>query len=320
VKELRYERSLREWMYERGMRHERLVYRRPEAGGDTVAYRLAPARGTDTLVLVAHGAGNDALFAFSGLFKQILAAGAEIFTFDLDGHGRTSTSTFRYPAIATALPEALSQARAGRATLRVHGLGVSLGGSILLESLAGPLAELASAALISPPLRIRLSLGRALNELRPAAFSTVLRNRNEGGLWGMVPSFGPVKRSTYPLRLAESRPGAFGYVDVLNEVLARLELEDAASRCRVPTYLAYGTADRIVPPEQGIRLERILPDSTLHLVRGGTHLTTPFHEQVVSEVLRWIGSVAGGAEGTAPSRSRDEAERAAGSEGRERHG
>jgi pimeloyl-ACP methyl ester carboxylesterase len=288
VSELGYERKLREWMEACGMRHRRIIYPRAGAGGETVAYRLSPAQEPRAVVLVTHGAGNDALFAFTGLFKKILAAGLEIFTFDMDGHGRASTTTFAYPAICGSTEDALRHALADRDGLPFHCLGVSLGGAILLHGLAGPLAGASSAVLISAPLQIRFSVRRVLNELRPVVVETLVRNREEAGIWGMIPSFGPIKRDLYPLRIADPRPGSFGYVDALNAVLQELELSEAAQRITTPTLLAYGTADRIVPPEQGIRLSREIPSCELLLVRGGTHLATVFDEQVVRRSLDWM--------------------------------
>jgi alpha-beta hydrolase superfamily lysophospholipase len=286
--ELGYERRLREWMDARGMRHRRILYERPAAGGTTVAYRLSPADEPRGVVLVAHGAGNDALFAFTGLFKRILRAGLEVFTFDMDGHGRSSTTRFSFPAILDCSRAALAHALEGRAGVPYHCLGVSLGGAILLHGLAGPLAGAASAVLVSAPLRIHFSVGRVVNELRPVLLRTLLRNRHEAGIWGMVPSFGPVKRDLYPLRLGDPRPGAFGYVEALNEVLARMRLVRAAAGAGPSVLLAYGTADRVVPAEQGILLERTLPSSELILVRGGTHLGTVFDDEVVARSLRWM--------------------------------
>lgn len=297
--ELPYERALRAWMQARGMRHERIVYARPAAGGDTVSYRLCPAAPPRGLVLVTHGAGNDALFAFPGFFKRLLLAGFEVFTFDMDGHGRASTATLAYPAVCGALADALRHARHGRVDLPVHAYGVSLGASILLHALAGPLAGIRSAVLVSAPLRIRFSTARVLNEFRPVMLRTLLEQREHAGLWGMVPSFGPVKRGVYPLRLAERRGGAFGYVEVLNDVLRRMALVEAASRTPVPVLLAYGTADRIVPPEQGVLLRRTLPRSRLLLAPGGTHLTTVFDAAVARRTLQWLGAAQ-----PAPARNR----------------
>ncbi|MBA2243881.1 MAG: alpha/beta hydrolase [Gemmatimonadetes bacterium] len=286
--ELPYERALREWVEVRGMTHERLTYPRPDAGGETLAYRFTPAEEPRALLLVAHGAGNDALFAFPGFFKELLQQRFEVFTFDMDGHGRESTTRFSFPAVAGAIPDALAQARAGRPELPVHAVGLSLGGAILLSSLPTLDDQLSSAVLISAPLRIRFGVRRVLTELRPSLLGAWLRQREHCGLWGLVPSFGPVKRGLYPLRLAEEAEGAFGYIERLNEALEQMQLERAAGRVRIPVLLVYGTRDRIVPPVLAEELALHLPECELLWVKGGTHLTTFFAEEAHTGIFRWL--------------------------------
>ncbi len=104
----------------------------------------------------------------------------------------------------------------------------------------------------------------------------------------MVPSFGPVKRDLYPLRLAEEPEGVFGYVERLNQALEQLQLEGAAGRVRIPVLLVYGTADRIVPPVLAEELALHLPERELLWVRGGTHLTTFFAEEAHTGIFRWL--------------------------------
>jgi pimeloyl-ACP methyl ester carboxylesterase len=288
MSELRYEAALRSWMVGRGMGWERLCYDRPPAGGRTVAYRLRPAGNPLGVVVVAHGAGNDALFAFPGTFKRFLSGGWEVFTFDMDGHGRDSTTVLGAESAVSAVPDAIAMARAGRDGIPLHAFGVSLGGAFMLRALAAPDAGVRSAVLACAPLRIRFSLRNVLGEFRPPMLRTLLDQRPHCGVWGMVPSFGPVKRSIYPLRLGSIRNGAFGYIDELNEILDGLSLPSAAADLRFPTLLVYGTADRVVPPEQGLLLQRTMPDAELMLLRGATHLTTPFDRRFAVRLDRWL--------------------------------
>jgi len=292
MRELAYEGALRRWTAARGMGWERLVYDRPSARGRTVAYRLTPVQRARGVLVVAHGAGNDALFAFPGTFKRFLAAGWEVFTFDMDGHGRDSTTVLGADSVGTAVPDAISRARAGRDGIPLHAFGVSLGGALMLHALAAQKAGVDTAALACAPLRIRFSLRNVLGEFRPPMLRTLLQQRPHSGLWGMVPSFGPVKRAVYPLRLAAARNGAFGYVDALNDLLEALELPSAATRLRMPVLLAYGTCDRIVPPEQGLLLARTIPDADLMLIPGATHLTTPFDHRFAARLDRWLADQA----------------------------
>jgi alpha-beta hydrolase superfamily lysophospholipase len=289
MRRLRFESELSAWMEARGMRWETLRYPRP--GGDALAHRLSPPRTAHARVLVAHGAGNDALYANVGYFKPLLLAGFEVFAPDLDGHGRHGSSRMRYPEVRDALPEALRRAEsAGR--LPVHGLGVSLGGSLLLRAMGDGL-PLASAALVSAPLKIELSLGHVLRELHPSLLAAALRERRDHGILGLLPSFGPVRRGTYPLRLEESAPGSFGYVRVLNGMLERMDLVGAAAAIRTPLLLFYGTADRIVPAGQGERIAGVAPAAELVRVPGGRHLSTVLQPEVRARILRWLGARSG---------------------------
>jgi alpha-beta hydrolase superfamily lysophospholipase len=293
VRELPYERAFREWALARGVRWERLRYPRPEAGGETVAYRFTPAGAPRARLLVVHGAGNDALFSLVGLFKDVLERGLEVFSFDLDGHGRGSTTHFVPGAAAGAVRAALEQANEGRLPLPTHALGISLGGAVLLHALPDLSGDLASAILISAPLRVQFSRRAVLGELRPALLATLWRERAHYRPWELIPSFGPFKRGVYPLRITsehiKTKPRkGFGYVEVLNAALEKWCLQDAARRVQTPTLLLYGTADRLIPLAQGARLEHLIPGAELRGVEGGTHLTTPLEPGVTDAVLSWL--------------------------------
>lgn len=298
MKELGYERALREWMGSRGMSYERHGYAR-SSGGEVVAYRLAPAGRPRGVVMPVHGAGNDALFSLPGLIKRLLSAGYEVFTFDVDGHGRHSTTRFHPDTAGGAVPEAIRESRAGARGLPLHGIGISLGGALLLHAVGAERHAFASAALLAAPLRIELSRRAVLTEIGVPALRTLWRERRHCGIWGMVPAFGPVKRGTYPLRLGmPSGVGSFGYVDVLNLALERLDLVAIAPDVVTPTLLAYGTADRVVPIGQGETLHGWMRSSELIHLEGETHLTTPLTPGLTARLLEWVGSHAQG--GTVP--------------------
>lgn len=290
MRELGYERSLRGWVEARGMRWCRASYPRP-AGGEAVSYRLSPAGAPRAVVMPVHGAGNDALFSLPGLIKRLLRAEYEVFTFDLDGHGRASTTRFDPESIDGAVTAAALESGAAARGLPLHGIGISLGGSLLLHALASDPRAFASASLLVAPIALQLS-GRAIRaELGLPALRTLWREREHCGIWGMIPSFGPVKRGVYPLRLATSPgAGAFGYVEVLDRALQRLDLVRAARAVTTPTLLAYGEADRIVPITQGESLHEAITDSEMMRISDGTHLTTPLSPTVTGRVLEWIGS------------------------------
>jgi 3-oxoadipate enol-lactonase len=286
MRELGYERRLREWAERAGHRFERLSYPRPEAEGDALAIRLAPPAPRALLVLV-HGTGNDALFALPGLIKEALGRGIEVFTFDLDGHGRLSTTLLRRDVVTGAVPEALRRAAAGR-DLPLHLWGISLGGALALHALAGPAGhQVSSAAIVSAPVSLSVGVRAAAAELSWRGVRAALREREHSTFWEMLPAFGPFKRGTYPIRLS-AEASTFGYIREVGALVAGLELLERAPEVRAPVLLVYGERDRIVPPEQGRELAARIPEARLLQISGASHLTTFYGGDTAQRCLDWM--------------------------------
>lgn len=287
VREPAYERTFRAWCDAEGVTIRTLRYARA-GGGETNAYRMIPRRAPRGGVMMVHGAGNDALFSLTGLFRTLLGRGFEVFTFDVDGHGRRSSTRFSAENAADSIPAALERWERTEG-LPVTAVGISLGGALLLHSLPALSRSLRSAVLVSAPLRVRLSRRAILRELGPRMLLTIWRERAHFGFTGLIPSFGPFRRGLYPLRLVEEPgPGAFGYVEQINRALEQLHLEEAARRSDLPVLLLYGEEDALVPPEQARVLAASLPRAELHLLRGETHLSTPLAPATVRRLLEWI--------------------------------
>lgn len=281
-------RRLERWCASSGATLERLRYPRPAAGGEVSALRLTPAAPARARVVAAHGAGNDALFPLVALFKALVGAGCEVFAFDLDGNGRESTTVFSPETVASALPDAVRVATEDRATLPLHLVGHSYGGSLTLHALAsGELEAADSAVVISSPLDIDLTWAVALGEVRGFLRAETLAQREHYGLWGVLPAFGPVKRRDYPFRGPEA-PGRFGYVEAVRRSLWGMDLEGAAARLRHPVLLVYSRADRLVPPVQGERLARAIPGAELLLLDRPAHYGVPFAEEAVRRIRDWV--------------------------------
>ncbi|MEX2571860.1 MAG: alpha/beta hydrolase [Gemmatimonadota bacterium] len=281
---LPFERAFLRWSEKAGVGWESLRV----AG--THGYRLSPSREPKRTLVALHGAGNDALFGWVGLFKRLLLAETEILSFDIPGHGRRNDSRFSGDAALNAARSAISACARSRPDLPVHTFGVSLGGSVLLASLPDVQHAVTTAATVVAPLRIEFSWRAVVNEIGPRTLQLVIREREHYGLTGLLPSFGPFKRSAYPLRLAaDAPPGSFGYIQALNEELESMHLEEAARRCTLPVMLVYGDADRVVPIAQGERLAGCIRRSRLCRIRGGTHLSTPLEPETTQGLLAWWG-------------------------------
>jgi alpha-beta hydrolase superfamily lysophospholipase len=285
-----YAERLADWAARLGATVQAHRYPRAEARGEACAVRLVPPGAARARVLVAHGAGNDALFPLLELFHALLASGAEVFSFDVDGHGCASTTVFAPDSVRTAIAAAADQAERGRPALPLHVVGHSLGGSLVLDSLAsGSLARVLSAAILSSPVEVRIGARTVAGELRGFFRLDTLAQRRHYGWWGLVPALGPVKRASYPFRRVDEDGRAWSYVAAVQRLLAELDLEARAASVPHPTLLVYSDGDWIVPHAQGERLAARIPGAELVSLRGVSHYALPFHRRTIERVVRWIG-------------------------------
>lgn len=291
MREPAFERAFRAWCGEAGAAWETFRYPRPEAGGETQAHRLRPPGEPVGRILVVHGAGNDAFFSLTGLFAELLAARFELFTFDVDGHGRHSTTRLSHESARTVVTAALEAWGAPRDGLPLHTIGISLGGSLLLHAHPELDPRVASATLLCAPVRVELTWRTIRREIGLPMLRTVWRGRSRFGLTGLIPSFGPFRRDLYPLRLAtQPPPGGFGYVQVLNSVLDSLDLTAAAAATETPVLLVYGARDLLVPPSQGRVLASRLANGELLILPNESHLSAPLAPLALARLADWLDS------------------------------
>lgn len=285
-KALHFEQRFERWLADHSMRWSRLTLSYGEPKEGTALHHFHPGVRPRRTVLAIHGAGNDALFGWIGLFKRLLEIESQIFTLDLPGHGRHGQTLFDGRSALLAIGALLGKAER---SLPAHAIGISLGGSLLLRALADHPAAICSAVMIVAPLAIEISPRAIAREIGPATLSTLWRERQHYGWTGLIPSFGSFKRELYPLRLADALPeGRFGYVESLNREIAALALDEISPSIDLPVLLIYGERDRLVPAEQGERLHQRLPRSELHLLPGETHLSTPFAPAATRRLIHWI--------------------------------
>ena len=286
-----YGERLAAWAARLDARAADVRYPRPEAGGEVCAVRLTPRDAPRARVLVAHGAGNDAVYPLLEPFRALLRAGCEVFSFDIDGHGCGSTTVYATDTVRSAVATAADAAEAGGAPLPLHVIGHSLGGSLVLDALAsGALDRAVSAVILSAPIDVRIGARTAVAEVRGFLRRATLTQREHYGLWGLVPAFGPVKRAAYPFRRADADGRAWSYVAAVQRLLAEMDLERRVGRIRIPTLLVYSHADAIVPHAQGERLAARMEPGAGHLrsLRNATHYSLPFDPDAVDSVLGWI--------------------------------
>lgn len=278
----------------RGPIHDRL---RTADGLELTSSRwpvAAPARPRATIALV-HGLAEHA-GRYQALAERLNAAGIELVSTDLRGHGRSPGRRAwvdhfdQYLLDADALV-----ARAARDNTPLFLMGHSMGGAIAalyaIERAAGgpPLAGL---ILSSPALapgrdvpRWMLALSRIVSRLWPGFPALKI----DAALLSRDPAVVSANRAD-PLVHHDAVPARTGA-----EILAAMErIERGRGALRLPVLVYHGTADKLTEPD-GSRVfgtQAGSPDRTLTLYEGSYHETMADleRERVIGALLDWVAA------------------------------
>jgi len=275
-----HEARFARWSAAHGVVQEDVSYARA-SGGRARGIRLVPAKAvtsaSPTRILFVHSTGSDAFYPQLALFKVLLAAECEIFTFDFDGHGRTSSTALDAHATATAIPDALHAAGWSDA----HLVGSSLGGAVALAHAVASPSTVRTLGVIATPIRVSVTVRAAVIEALSLFSPTFLAQWPDYGL-GLLPALGPFRRATFPVRLRHGEPRT--YLAVVRDLIASLKLDELAPRVTAPTLFVYGSKDHIASPADGRRLAAALPHARWHEEPGCTHLTLPYSPRACAAI------------------------------------
>lgn len=221
----------------------RTVTIRASDGVPLEAWIYRPAAPNGRMVIVMHGiaSGRADMPGFAGIF---LRHGYKVLTPDLRGHGGSGGLRVTYGVLEKDdTARWIAWAKQRESVTRIVGFGESLGGSVLLESMA--------------------DLDAVVAECAYAEFPDVATERV--GL--MMPLPGPVIRYglVWPaISLTRLRTG----VD-----LSRASAIEAVRRNAKPVLLIHGLADHLTPITHSRRLRAAAPDRvTLWEVPGAVHV------------------------------------------------
>lgn len=264
-------------------------FRNPNTKKSNQIWHLHKGSSSKNFVIFVHGTGNNALFPQLALFKTLLDSGIQIFSFDLDGHGFHSTSTFDKDSLHTCLKNALDHFRSEFDFETIHLIGHSLGGIIVLLYLSMYTnVNIASASIVSAPININPNI-RSFNEVLSIFHSCFLKQVPIYGMWGSLPSFGRFKRREFPVRLSsDATNGVFSYIQTIKEYLGQIEVLKKISQIDVPVQLLYGEKDFIAPVDHGKEIQHRIKNSRLIKIEKENHFTTFFSAISEQHILEWI--------------------------------
>jgi len=238
-----------------------------------------------TVVVLAHGGGNDRLYGMWYLVDCLTRRGLQVLTAHLPGHGRGGQDIFTLEAGRHRMDLLVARARDLAGQGRVVILGQSMGASLALDLTARP-TKVPVDAVVSVSAPVRLSLGPGLlRELyaffRPAVYGALAY----GNPYEALPAVGWFKRETFPIR----KPPEVSYVEAFHQALAQMAQDRRLSTDGCPVLLVQGDRDGVVPAEQARCLAQTMGKrARLMAYTRVTHLDGLLDRRVVGDIIQWV--------------------------------
>jgi alpha-beta hydrolase superfamily lysophospholipase len=251
-----------------------------DGGVRTPALYLQPTQPCGAAVCWVHGTGDEKAHYKWPLARALTGRGIGVLTFDLPGHGE-HPHAFSLPGARTAVPSALAYlaARPDVDAARVGIMGVSLGGALLIQALAGAGPggpRPAAICLLQTPCTLWLAPRLYVREVLGLAALPALAALDDTSLLNLVRHY-----QSHP------RPRLGQPIEWIFDELA--PARDIRRLPPVPLLLVYGRRDPIAPPHHGERLyARARGSKEWHLQWGASHLSLIFVDGTAARVGQWF--------------------------------
>jgi pimeloyl-ACP methyl ester carboxylesterase len=255
----------------------------PNADARTTYHLFHPGPAfSGTVTVLFHGTGNDALFCWEYLILDLLKTGRAVFTFDLPGHGQSSSTILSEASFAHAgsflprlLPELLPTLK------ETEALGYSLGALAALQLVSEATMPWRALVMMAVPERVELSaaflLEEALSFIRKGWWRQLL-----GFGWdASFPAFGAVRRARFPMRLAPDI--RMTYPSFVGKVFKIKNVKEELKKLSLPILLLYGTRDDLATVAYGQSLGKHCV-----LIQGANHFLLPLAEETRKVLVGWL--------------------------------
>ena len=264
---------------------ERLIPRR--YGGEAWSFSACPktssSKGT---VFFLHGFGNDSLFPQSQIFAELLKNHWSIVSYDLDGHGRQSSTELVINRCADSLLDCIKHFE--HMPRPWHIVGYSFGACHIVkvanQNFLKPF-DFKSSILIAMPIIIDLGVRDLMTEIAGLVKPAIWAHRKFYGALGPIPAFGKFRRQDFPIRWAQNQ--SFGGESFV-EQFQIWDMTEFAKSLELPTLIICGSEDGVARPRHMQDFLRQLPTGEVNIINKETHLSVLFSEKLTQAMLQWL--------------------------------
>jgi pimeloyl-ACP methyl ester carboxylesterase len=235
-----------------------------------------------TVTILFHGTGNDALFCWEYLILDLLKTGRAVFTFDLPGHGQSSSTILSEASFAQAgsflselLPKLLPTLK------ETEAIGYSLGALAALQQVSEHLLPWRALVMMAVPERVELSAAFLVDEATSFFRKGWWRQLLGFGWDASFPAFGSVRRARFPIRLDPHI--RMSYPAFVGEIFKIKNMKEELKKLSLPILLLYGTRDRLATAAYGQSLGK-----RCELIQGANHFLLPLAEETSKVLVGWL--------------------------------
>jgi pimeloyl-ACP methyl ester carboxylesterase len=237
-------------------------------------------------VLFLHGTGNDALYLAEPLFTSLLEAGFDIFSFDLDGHGRDSTTMLKSTELLSAPHSAFEQLQQLKPqSHHLYSAGFSLGAILGYHATATQSVPISKLAMIGAPFQLNINFHCVWNELRTPFYKPFGIYVRDWGLRHALPGLGPLGRRRFPIRL-DGTAKHHDYVNTIAKLLNHVDWNQLRLPDDTQTIAYYGEDDVLSAPDHTRQLIGTQPNCQIEIIPGCNHFlsqVSPYGCQAITE-------------------------------------
>lgn len=244
------------------------------------------------LVIICHGTGNDALYPNQSFIQNLVNNGVSVFSFDLDGHGRNSTTILDSNHFIECLERIWGYFWFNHKKYRIHLFGYSIGSLVVLKTLSSNLRQhITSAILVATPIFVEKVVPSLLCEVKQIFSKQIWRQVGYYDHWyELIPAIGTFKRTQYPIRILEKPSGFLFYKDKIKSIIKNFNIANICKDIDLPIMICYGEYDKISPPLHAAYLKEKLSKAVVIKIDSANHFTTMLDHQIEISTIKWIKS------------------------------